>query len=145
MWWLVHPSTKQVVAAFEDPQYGGLRELPLPRCVEIWGWNPPEAEESRDRDGGGSTGIGRNRDLQQEHAESAGGRTSPTGPPSLTQNHITVSVHGHDVVIPRVPRKFVNFLRARRSVYREISNMAKLGKIGRDGEVGPKFLAVLSA
>ena len=77
-----------------------------------------------------------NRDLQQEHAESAGGRTSPTGPPSLTQNHITVSVHGHDVVIPRVPRKFVNFLRARRSVYREISNMAKLGKIGRDGEVG---------
>ena len=41
VWWLVHPNTKQVVAAFEDPRLGGIRELPLPKCVEIWGWNPP--------------------------------------------------------------------------------------------------------
>lgn len=60
VWWLVHPSTKQVVAAFEDQQYGGLRELPLPRCVEIWGWNPPEADERRDRDGGANTNTNTN-------------------------------------------------------------------------------------
>ena len=96
IWWLVHPTTKHVVAAYEDPQYGNLRELPLPRCVEIWGWNPPEADEKH-------------------------------SPSECAAPQMHVPVQGEMVAIPRVPRKFVNFVRARRSVYREISNMAKLG------------------
>jgi serine/threonine protein kinase len=95
IWWLVHPTMKHVVAAYEDPQYGNLRELPLPRCVEIWGWNPPEADETAVND-------------------------------SAPQMH--VPVQGEMIAIPRVPRKFINFVRARRSVYREINNMAKLGE-----------------
>ena len=97
VWWLVHPTSKHVVAAYEDPKYGNLRELPLPRCVEIWGWNPPEADE------------------KHHHHDT-----------SAPQMH--VPVQGEMIAIPRVPRKFVNFVRARRSVYREISNMAKLGE-----------------
>ena len=46
VWWLTNPrSNKAPVAAHEDTQYGGLRELPLPLCVALWGWNPPEARE----------------------------------------------------------------------------------------------------
>ena len=54
VWWLVVQNTRQFLAAYEDPQRGQLRELPLPKCVEIWGWAPfgdedlsPEAEEKR--------------------------------------------------------------------------------------------------
>lgn len=30
----------QVLAAYIDPRYGNLVELPLPKCIEIWGYNP---------------------------------------------------------------------------------------------------------
>lgn len=40
VWWLVSPNTKQVLAAYIDPRYGNLVELPLPKCIEIWGYNP---------------------------------------------------------------------------------------------------------
>lgn len=54
VWWLQNPSTKNFIAAYEDPLRGQLKELPLPKCVEIWGFNPfgdeklsVEAEEKR--------------------------------------------------------------------------------------------------
>ena len=31
VWWLVSPNTKQVLAAYMDPRYGSLVELPLPK------------------------------------------------------------------------------------------------------------------
>lgn len=37
MWWLIHPTTKQAIAAFEDPRTGAIRELTLPQCIEVWG------------------------------------------------------------------------------------------------------------
>lgn len=36
IWWIMHPVSRQFVAAFEDPQRGQLKELTLPRCVEVW-------------------------------------------------------------------------------------------------------------
>jgi hypothetical protein len=45
VWWLVNLSSKQLIAAYEDTRFGTLREMTLPRCVEVWGWNPPEAAE----------------------------------------------------------------------------------------------------
>ena len=35
VWWLVHPSTKQLVAACEDARTGSIRELSLVRCVPV--------------------------------------------------------------------------------------------------------------
>jgi hypothetical protein len=95
VWWLVHPNTKQVIAAYEDPRFGGVRELPLPRCVEIWGWNPAEA----DIDDSDSEGSPRNNDKNISGTNQ-------------------VRVLGSLVSIPRVSRKFINFLRSRRSIYR---------------------------
>lgn len=37
VWWLIHPTTKQAIAAFEDPRTGAIRELTLPQCIEVWG------------------------------------------------------------------------------------------------------------
>ena len=106
VWWLVHPNTKQVIAAFEDPRYGGVRELPLPRCVEIWGWSPPEA------------------DLDLDDSESEG---SPRNNKNSTSTSVKeVRVLGSLIFIPRVSRKYINFVRSRRSIYREIQNMSKL-------------------
>lgn len=103
MWWLVHPNSKQVIAAYEDPKYGTLREVPLPKCIEIWGW---------DGMGGGNYDDSSAIDELLEKLS------------CLSQE---VMVDGISVTIPRVPPKYVKWLRSRRSIYREISNMKKLG------------------
>ena len=106
VWWLVHPNSRQVVAAYEDARYGGLREVPLPKCVEMWGWNPPEAAT----------------DAEQAAAGAAAAASST----ARTQ----VEIRGVMVTIPRVPRKYVKFIRGRRGIYREISSMAQLAEGG---------------
>ncbi|EGZ26738.1 hypothetical protein PHYSODRAFT_343457 [Phytophthora sojae] len=37
VWWLIHPTSKQAIAAFEDPYTGHVRELTLPQCIQVWG------------------------------------------------------------------------------------------------------------
>lgn len=37
MWWLIHPTSKQAIAAYEDPSSGAIRELTLPQCMAVWG------------------------------------------------------------------------------------------------------------
>lgn len=46
IWWILHSSTKEYIAAYEDPQRNQLRELPLTKCVEIWGFNPLNTEKN---------------------------------------------------------------------------------------------------
>lgn len=103
VWWLVHPNSKQVIAAYEDPKYGTLREVPLPKCIEIWGWDG--------MGGGNYDDTCCNDEVLEKLA-------------SLSQPVIVDGIHVH---IPRVPPKYVKWLRSRRSIYREISNMKKLG------------------
>lgn len=55
VWWLVSPNTKQILAAYIDPRYGNLVELPLPKCIEIWGYNP---RTDFSGDGAGGSGGG---------------------------------------------------------------------------------------
>ena len=59
VWWLVNLSSKQLIAAYEDTRFGTLREMTLPRCVDVWGWHPPEAAETIN--GASSTPPGINR------------------------------------------------------------------------------------
>jgi serine/threonine protein kinase len=99
VWWLVHYQTKQLFAAFEDPQRSLLRELPLTRCVEIWGMNP--------------VGI----ELQAE-----------TDAEKANLNGITVNVEGKDYKIPVIPAKYLKFLKNRQTVCREMNNMVQIGE-----------------
>ena len=74
---------------------GGLRELPLPRCIEIWGLEI-------------SLGINKPstaRDSDSRNVES---------PDSAN----FVNVRGQQVRIPIVPEKFIKFVQARRKIYR---------------------------
>ncbi|KAI9906642.1 hypothetical protein PsorP6_016260 [Peronosclerospora sorghi] len=45
VWWLIHPTSKQAIAALQDPYTGHVRELTLPQCLQVWG------ELLRDNDG----------------------------------------------------------------------------------------------
>lgn len=105
VWWLVNPNTRAVIAAYEDSRFGALRELTLPKCIELWGWNPPEAAEDA------------------PSQRSASGRGASSGDSTGRRR---VQVKGRTVSIPRIPRKFIRFLRARRSVGREIASMSAL-------------------
>lgn len=108
IWWLMHPTTKQLFAAYEDPHRLQLRELPLPRCVEIWGLNPLGIEDYA------------NGQLRDDVAID---KLNLTGPGT-----VQLTVEGNQVTIPKVSPKFLNFLRSRQSVCREMSNMLQIGE-----------------
>lgn len=90
IWWLIHPSTREVIAAFLDPRFSKLREVPLTHCVQLWGWDA---------------------DIK---------------PAPKRQMPLIVTVRGVDVHVPLVPKKFIRFLKERRSIFREIASMSKI-------------------
>jgi hypothetical protein len=119
VWWCMHPTHRQLVAALPDPRTGGLKELPLPKCIELWGWDPLHEAA----DGGASPPL----------SEGGGGRRSD-GPLSeeaadklAKAGGEVVVVEGEAVTVPRVPPKYLRWLRARAGIYREIANMSDLG------------------
>jgi serine/threonine protein kinase len=61
VWWLVHSQTKVVYACYEDALRGQVRELPLPRAIEVWGLSPQLlsfGEGGNSNDSGKSVTIG---------------------------------------------------------------------------------------
>ncbi|KAL4114193.1 hypothetical protein PRIC2_014873 [Phytophthora ramorum] len=97
VWWLIHPTSKQAIAAFEDPFTGHVRELTLPQCIQVWGELVNQQESSQGRQQADPA------DLYQE-----------------------VQVKNQTIKIPRIPKKFIKFAHTRRSIHREISNMSGL-------------------
>ncbi|DBA02819.1 TPA: hypothetical protein N0F65_006609 [Lagenidium giganteum] len=104
VWWLVHPTTKQSIAAYECPRTGMLRELTLPQCMDIWG------HEVHD---------------QLQHAANVHNMADdPCGPGEFLE----VQVKNQMLKIPRIPKKFIKFAHMRQSIHREISNMSGIGQ-----------------
>jgi len=99
VWWLLHPLTKILFAAYEDPNRMQLREVPLPKCVEIWGMNPLNVES--------------NNEAEIE---------------KLNSSNVSVVIEGVSTRVPIVSPKYLNFLRSRQSVCREMSNMVRIGE-----------------
>jgi serine/threonine protein kinase len=99
VWWLIHPISKIIFAAYEDPHRVQLRELPLPKCVEIWGMNPLDVEYSN-----------------ESEVE------------KLNFIDMNVNVDGNQIRIPLVSPKYLAFLRSRKSVSREMCNMVRIGE-----------------
>jgi serine/threonine protein kinase len=99
VWWLLHPQTRQLFAAFEDPQRNNLlRELPLTKCIEIWGLNPLGIEN-----------------LTENEIE------------KVNMSSVTVSIEGKEYKIPVVSPKYLKFLKNRQVVCREMNNMVQIG------------------
>lgn len=132
VWWLVSANTKQVLAAHVDPRYGNLVELPLPKCIEIWGYNPKTDVSSCScvSPNSGRSAGGRSGTERREQDESGGGgfdremEGSDSG--VVGTGGVEVQVDGMRVSIPRVPLKFVQWLAQRRKVRREICNMSRV-------------------
>jgi serine/threonine protein kinase len=108
VWWLMHPASKQLFAAYEDPHRLQLRELPLPRCVEIWGFNPLGIEEL---------------EVNSHQVDAYLEKINTTGAGTTT-----LTVDGTVVTIPKVSPKYLSFLRNRQSVCREMNNMLQIGE-----------------
>lgn len=98
VWWLLHPTTKQIFAAFEDPHRMRLRELPLTRCVEVWGLNP--------------LGIDQLTEAEVE---------------KLNMGKV-VMIGEKEFKVPIVSQKYLKFLKSRQQVCREMSNMVQIGE-----------------
>jgi serine/threonine protein kinase len=98
VWWLLHPTTKVIFAAFEDPHRLQLRELPLTRCVEIWGLNPLNIDV-----------------LTEAEAE------------KVNYSGASIHLHNKEYRIPLVSPKYLRFLKSRQSVCREMQTMAQVG------------------
>jgi serine/threonine protein kinase len=99
VWWLLQPTTKVLFAAFEDPQRKQLREVPLTKCVEVWGMNPLNFEVLTD--------------VELEKAN---------------QSSTVVTLDNKEYRIPSVSPKFLKFLRNRQHVCREMNNMVRIGE-----------------
>lgn len=99
VWWLIHPTSKELFAAFEDPHRAQLRELPLPKCVEIWGFNPLRMNQ-----------------LSKQELE------------KFNVSSTIINIGGTSVRIPLVSPKYIKFLRSRQVVCREMSNMIRIGE-----------------
>jgi serine/threonine protein kinase len=97
VWWLIHPTSKQAIAAFEDPYTGHVRELTLPQCIQVWGEQMNQSES----------------DAERPQAD----------PAELFQE---VQLKNQTIRVPRIPKKFIKFAHTRRSIHREISNMSGL-------------------
>ena len=100
LWWLVHPSSEHVYAAYEDASRGQLRELTLPRCIEIWGWAPLGSDQ-----------------LSPEVMEKR----------NLSGQSFVVS-NSSIVQLPTVAPKYLRWLQSRATICREMNNMIHIGE-----------------
>lgn len=141
--WLVHPPSKQFVAAYLDA-HGQVFELPLSRCVEIWGRKDldeihgidNEAQWAQllvDQDPLYESSLEKEEKGDGEESGEEGGRGRATRRTSVPKE---VLVNGQLVCIPRISPKYLAFLKNRKSIYREIAHMHKLTGNGKRGQLG---------
>jgi serine/threonine protein kinase len=97
VWWLMHQTSRAYISAYEDPRTGQLREIPLPKCIELWGLHP----------------FGHNS-------------LSPEREALKNESNVVAHVGGQRFSLPIVAPKYLKWLRSREKICREISSMSKL-------------------
>lgn len=134
-----HGIRLSLVAAYMDPKSNNLRELPLTRCIEIWGHAPfgtteEEFENMMDAiervnqglKGDEDNGIG---DSTSGSNSSLNSRTSglfrAAVAPKITAHCKQLNAY---ITVPAVPPKYIRWLRQRRAVTKEIRNMMRIGR-----------------
>jgi serine/threonine protein kinase len=115
VWWLLFASTRQVIAAYEDPIRGQLRELTLPKCVEIWGWSPLCEDYCNTR-------MSNNNRSMMIFDSNIANVIEKRNVSDITIKYGQVSVN-----IPKVCPKYIKWLLNRQAVCREMLNMMCVG------------------
>lgn len=99
IWWLYNHSIKQVIAAYEDYSRGkSIRELTLLKCIEIWGFYPFD-------------------DKTYDIIEND----------KLNCRNDNITYDDKNIILPKVPYKYIKWLRNRETICREMKNMKLLG------------------
>jgi serine/threonine protein kinase len=130
VWWLLFASTRQIIAAYEDPVRGQLRELTLPKCVEIWGWSPLTDDDFSENNVS-SNSVNNNPSVSSSSSSSSRFFL-------LDQNCIlaiekrnitdrTIKYGQMTINIPKVSPKYIKWLLNRQAVCREMLNMMCVG------------------
>lgn len=101
VWWLYFTTSRQVIAAYEDPMRSQLRELALPKCVEVWGWSPLGINSSQ---------------IDLNNIE------------KLNFSGVTVRTNCGVINVPIVAPKYLHWLLNRQNVCREMVNMRQIGE-----------------
>jgi hypothetical protein len=143
-----------LVATYVDPKTKTLCELPLPRCVEIWG-HPPFAATDEEFEAmmevmlrlnagaGGSSGG-----LKRSPSSASHSRGSPRGVDARSYSQqSSINGDGSDpltsrrsgstvfcpilsayIAVPAVPPKYLRWLKQRRLATKEVRNMMRIGR-----------------
>lgn len=129
-----------LVATFVDPKTSSLRELPLPRCVEIWGHPPfgatdPEFEAMMEAllrlNAGQGSGIRRSRSSSRSRMDSRSPSSSGKDD-QLAQKRGGSTVYcpalSAYIAVPAIPPKYLRWLKQRRLATKEVRNMMRIGR-----------------
>ena len=124
-----------LVATYVDPKTSSLRELPLPRCVEIWG-HPPFAASDEEfeammemlfRLNAGDSGMRRKSPRMDARTPS-----SVTNLDQLackrTGSTVFCPALSAYITIPVIPPKYLRWLKQRRLATKEVRNMLRIGR-----------------
>jgi serine/threonine protein kinase len=125
-----------LIAAYKDPKTDSLRELPLTRCIEIWGHAPfgsseAEFESIMDAIERVNAGLAEKGDDTQEieipeqDATTLSGLYRAARAQKTTQYCPELSAY---IAVPAVPPKYIRWLRQRRAATKEIRNMLRIGR-----------------
>jgi len=146
-----------LVAAYIDPRTNKLRELPLTRCIEIWGHSPfgaselefesmmdaiervnaghPPAEPPFVLSGSPLRGETIRHDYSAEHfgdhlptVELAAKRTGLYRAAAAERTTVYCAALKAYIAVPAVPPKYLRWLRQRRAATKEIRNMMQIGR-----------------
>ena len=165
VWWLVNPGSRSakslrnmkeqsadaiqgsvtngirlsVIAAYVDPNKKALMELPLTRCIEIWGHAPFGSTEKEfegmmdaiERVNGGHSSDDDEEGRNLTRTMSEQGNIQNSG--LYRASNATKTVEFCEdlnayVTVPAVPPRYIRWLRQRRAVTKEIRNMMRIGR-----------------
>ena len=131
-----HGIRLSLIAAFMDPKKNVILELPLVRCIEVWGHAPFGSTEKEfesmmdaiERVNGGHSFDEReeakNRSDEQEQLQNSGLYRAANAKTSV----VLCSDLNAYVTVPAVPPRYIRWLRQRRAVTKEIRNMMRIGR-----------------
>lgn len=137
-------SEKKLGKIPKPPPLGNIRELPLPMCMQIWGLHPPEAKlpplvpwlgkpttsKSEASPGIFAQAKRPNPNKGSNNQIDASNNTNDADSGTVTNVFkITSLPDGRQVTLPRVPRKYIRFLKDRRKLQREVLSMLLVSSV----------------
>jgi serine/threonine protein kinase len=125
-----------LIAAYMDPSTNELSELPLTRCVEIWGHAPfgsseEEFEDMMDKIEKINGGIDTKDDIDGviQSSDDVPRNASGLHRAASAKKSVEFSQELNAfITIPAVPPKYIRWLRQRRAITKEFKHMMKIGR-----------------